>query len=252
MKFFNAQDHVERRGILSVVGAALENVRAPVFFVQENSGFPLVFSLSVLSALCGLVGLVLGLLFAPASAQMGETYRIILVHVPASWMSMLLYLGMVACASANLLGGNRRAVVLARAIAPTGALMTMLSLATGAIWGLPTWGAWWVWDARLIAMLVLFIFYMGFIVLNVLFANQARAERVGSFWLLAGVGNLLMIHYSVHWWHSLHQGATFSLGKTSLISPFMVWGLLLMVLSFSFYAATMILLRLPKRRAAKI
>ena len=205
--------------------------------------------LASLSVVCGLAGLVLGLLFAPASAQMGETYRIILVHVPASWLSMLIYLVMAACAADGLLRHNPLAAPMARAMAPTGALMAVLSLGTGALWGLPTWGTWWVWDARLTSMLILLFFYIAFIVLNLAIMGRQRAERVGFFVLLVGVVNIPIIHFSVRWWNSLHQGASISLGKSALMSPFMLWGLLLMVLCFAFYAATMTLMRLRTHHA---
>lgn len=203
-----------------------------------------IYCMASLSVACGLAGLTLGLLFAPASAQMGETYRIILVHVPASWLSMLLYLVMAVCAADGLLRKNSLSGPMTQAMAPTGALMALLSLATGAIWGLPSWGTWWVWDPRLSSMLILFLLYIAFIVLNLAIKEQQRAERAGFILLLAGVVNIPIIHFSVHWWHSLHQGATISLGKSAPMSPLMLWGLLLMVLCFAFYAATMTLLRL--------
>ncbi|MBS1196553.1 MAG: Cytochrome c-type biosis protein CcmC [Proteobacteria bacterium] len=205
--------------------------------------------LALLSVVCGLAGLVLGLLFAPASAQMGETYRIVLVHVPASWLSMLLYLIMAVCAADGLLRHNSLAAPMARAMAPTGALMAVLSLGTGALWGLPTWGTWWVWDARLTSMLILLFFYIAFIVLSHAIMDRQGAERVGFLLLLVGVINIPIVHFSVHWWNSLHQGASISLGKPALMSPLMLWGVLLMVLCFTFYAATMTLLRLRTNHA---
>ncbi len=200
--------------------------------------------LAALGLVSAIAGLVLGLLLAPASAQQGETYRIILVHVPASWLSMLIYVVMALCATSALVTGTRAPVLCARALAPTGAGMAALSLGTGALWGRPTWGAWWAWDARVTSELILLLFLMGFIALMAVIGEARRAERAGGFWLLAGAFNIPIIHFSVQWWPSLHQSASIVLGKPAPMSPFMVWGVLLMVLAFSCYAATMALLRL--------
>lgn len=199
--------------------------------------------LASLAVLSGLAGLALGLLLAPASAQQGETYRIILVHVPVSWLSMLLYLIMAAWALLGLLRNTPGSGMATQAIAPTGALMAFLSLCTGALWGKPTWGTWWAWDARLTSELILLFLYVGFIALTRAIEDQRRAERAGHLLLLVGVVNIPIIHFSVQWWHSLHQGATLSLGKSPPMAPAMLYGLLLMVCSLSFYAATMALMR---------
>ncbi len=219
----------------------LPPVAKPEDAVRLNA---LVLCLVILSLLCGLVGLVLGLLFAPASASMGETYRIILVHVPASWLAMLIYLVMAAGAADCLLRNHSRSGAMLQAMAPTGTLMALLSLGTGALWGQPTWGTGWAWDPRLTSMLTLFFFYLGFIALTAASKETHRAVRTGSFLVLMGVVNIPIIHFSVHWWPSLHQGTTITLNKSAPISPLMLWGLLLMLFCFAFYAAAMTLLRL--------
>lgn len=196
--------------------------------------------LLALALLLAFAGLWLGLVLAPPSRQQGDLYRIILVHVPASWMSMLLYLTMAACAAFSLWRHNRRAGLLARAIAPTGALMAMLSIVTGVLWGKPAWGSWWVWDARLLAMLVLFVLYIGFIAL----ASALRAGRFGNLLLLAGLVNIPIIHFSADWWNSLHQGSSIAWGKPLLMSPFMLWGILCVFIGFTLYVAAVALLRL--------
>ncbi len=200
--------------------------------------------LVLLGVVSAIAGLALGLLFAPASAQQGETYRIILVHVPASWLSMLIYGVMALCAVFALMKDKRVPALLARALAPTGAGMAALSLGTGALWGKPTWGAWWVWDARVISELILLLFFIGFIALTERIVDVRRSEQAGGILLLAGAINLPIIHFSVQRWPSLHQGASIALGKPAPMSHFMVWGVLLMGLAFSCYAATMVLLRL--------
>jgi len=200
--------------------------------------------LAELGVVSAIAALALGLLLAPASAQQGETYRIILVHVPASWLSMLIYVVMALCAVFTLVSRKRSPVLLARALAPTGAGMAALSLGTGALWGRTTWGAWWAWDARVTSELILLLFFMGFIALMAVIREARLAGRVGGFWLLLGALNIPIIHFSVQWWPGLHQGASIVLGKPAPMSPFMVWGVLLMGLAFSCYAATMVLLRL--------
>ena len=158
-----------------------------------------------LAVLLGVSGLVIGLLIAPTDHQQGDAYRIIFVHVPAAWMSMVVYLAMAFWAGVGLVFNARLAAMLAIALAPTGALMTFIALWTGALWGKPTWGAWWVWDARLTSELILLFLYIGFISLHSAIDDLRRADRAAALLALVGVVNVPIIYFSVKWWNTLHQ-----------------------------------------------
>ncbi len=158
------------------------------------------------AVLCA-VGLYLGLWLAPTDAQQGDAYRIIFVHVPAAWMSMVVYLAMAFWAAIGLVFNSRLSAMLACALAPTGAWMTFLALWTGALWGKPTWGAWWVWDARLTSELVLLFLYFGFMALHAAIDDLRRADRSAALLAIVGVVNVPIIYFSVVWWNTLHQGA---------------------------------------------
>jgi heme exporter protein C len=155
----------------------------------------------------GIAGLWIGFFVAPTDAQQGEGYRIIFVHVPASWMSMFIYLVMAFWAGLGLALQHRLSGMMAQALAPTGALMAFLSLWTGALWGKPMWGAWWVWDARLTSELILFFLYLGFMALQAAIDDPRRADKAGAILALVGVVNIPIIYFSVKWWNTLHQGA---------------------------------------------
>jgi heme exporter protein C len=189
-----------------------------------------------LSVLFGLAGLWLGLLVAPTDAQQGEGYRIIFIHVPASWMSMFIYLVMAFWAAIGLAFNTRLSGMMATALAPTGALMAFLSLWTGALWGKPMWGTWWVWDARLTSELILLFLYIGFIALQSAIDDPRRADKAGAVLLLVGVVNIPIIYFSVKWWNTLHQGASVSLTKSPSMAATMLWGMLLMALCFWMYS----------------
>jgi heme exporter protein C len=161
------------------------------------------------AALLGALGLYLGLWLAPTDAQQGEAYRIIFVHVPAAWMSMVVYLAMAAWAGVGLVFNSRLSSMMACALAPTGASMTFLALWTGALWGKPTWGAWWVWDARLTSELLLLFLYIGFMSLHASIDDVRRADRAAGLLALVGVVNVPIIYFSVKWWNTLHQGAQY-------------------------------------------
>jgi heme exporter protein C len=191
-----------------------------------------------------LAGLGLGFLVAPTDAQQGEGYRIIFVHVPASWMAMFLYCVMAFWAAVGLAFRIRLAAMTASALAPTGALFAALSLFTGALWGKPMWGAWWVWDARLTSTLVLLFLYLGFIALQAAIDDPRRADKAGAIVAIVGVVNVPIIYFSVRWWNTLHQGATISFTKSASIAPTMLWALLLMALAFWMYAIAVVLARL--------
>ena len=186
--------------------------------------------------LLGITGLSVGLLIAPTDAQQGDAYRIIFVHVPAAWMSMLLYLLVAFWAAIGLIFNARLASMLALALAPTGALMTFIALFTGALWGKPTWGAWWVWDARLTSELILLFLYIGFLSLHAAIDDPRRADRSAAVLALVGVINVPIIYFSVKWWNTLHQGATISMTKAPTMASQMLLGMLLMAGSFWLYA----------------
>ena len=190
------------------------------------------------------IGLWLGLFVAPIDAQQGEGYRIIFVHVPASWMSMFLYCVMAFWAAVGLAFNIRLAAMAASAIAPTGALFAFLSLVTGSLWGKPMWGTYWVWDARLTSELILFLLYIGFIALQAAIDDPRRADRAGAVLALVGVVNIPVIYFSVVWWNTLHQGASVSVTKSASMAQTMLWAMLIMALAFWMYSIAVALARL--------
>ena len=197
----------------------------------------------ILSIAFGLAGLWVSFFVAPIDAVQGQGYRIIFVHVPASWMSMFLYIVMAVWAGVGLVFNTRLSAMMAQAIAPIGAVMAFLSLWTGAFWGKPMWGAWWVWDARLTSELILFFLYLGFIALQASIDQVRRADKAGAILALVGVVNVPIIYFSVKWWNTLHQGASVSMTKSPSMAHTMLWGMLLMALCFWMYAIAMTLMR---------
>jgi heme exporter protein C len=195
------------------------------------------------AVLFALAGLGMGLLLAPTDAQQGDAYRIIFVHVPAAWMSMMIYLVMAGWAGIGLVFNTRLSSMLACALAPTGALMTFLALWTGALWGKPTWGAWWVWDARLTSELVLLFLYIGYMSLHAAIDDVRRADRACAVLALVGVINVPIIYFSVKWWNTLHQGASVSLSRAPSMATTMLTGMLLMALAFWMYSIAIALAR---------
>ncbi len=188
-----------------------------------------------LAVLFGLGGLYIGMLVAPTDFQQGEGYRIIFLHVPASWMSMFIYLVMAFWAAIGLAFNTRLSGMMAQALAPTGALMAFLSLWTGALWGKPMWGTWWVWDARLTSELILLFLYIGYLALVAAIDDPRRADKAGALLLLVGVVNVPIIYFSVKWWNTLHQGSSVNLTKSSMAET-MLWGMLLMAIAFWMYS----------------
>jgi heme exporter protein C len=158
-------------------------------------------------------GLYIGFFVAPTDATQGEAYRIIFIHVPAAWMSMVLYLVMAGWAVLGWAFRVRLASMVARSIAPTGAMFTAVALWTGAFWGKPTWGTWWVWDARLTSELILLFLYMGYMALVESIDDPQRADHAGALLALVGAVNVPVIYFSVRWWNTLHQGATISMDR---------------------------------------
>jgi heme exporter protein C len=196
-----------------------------------------------LAAALALAGLVVGFFIAPTDATQGEAYRILFVHVPAAWMSMLLYLALAFWAAVGWLLNARMASTLARAIAPTGALFTLITLVTGAFWGKPTWGTWWVWDARLTSELILLFLYLGFIALVASIDDWGRGDKAGALLAIVGVVNVPIIYFSVRWWNTLHQGATLSFDAAPKMAQPMLVAMLLMTFAFWAYAFAAVFMR---------
>jgi len=196
-----------------------------------------------LAALFLAVGLWLGFAVAPTDAQQGEVYRIIFIHVPAAWMSMFIYLVMAVYCALALVLRTRLSAMMASALAPTGAMFTFLALWTGALWGKPTWGTWWVWDARLTSELILLFLYLGFIALESAIDEPRRAERASAVLALVGVVNLPVIYFSVQWWNTLHQGASVSLTAAPSMAATMLAGMLAMTLACWMYTIAVALVR---------
>jgi len=199
---------------------------------------------AALAAVLTAVGLWIGFFVAPTDATQGEGYRIIFVHVPASWMSMFIYCVMAFWAAIGLAFNTRLSSMMASALAPTGAMFALLSLVTGSLWGKPMWGTWWVWDARLTSELILFFLYLGFLALQAAIEDPKRADRAGAVLALVGVVNVPIIYFSVKWWNTLHQGASVSMTKSPSMAQTMLWGMLLMALAFWMYAIAVALSRL--------
>jgi len=198
---------------------------------------------AVAAAILAAIALYVGLFVAPTDAQQGEAYRIIFIHVPTAWMSMFIYIVM-AFWSAMALGFNTRlSAMMAQSLAPTGALMTFVALWTGAFWGRPTWGTYWAWDARMTSELILLFLYFGIIALRNAIEDTRRADRACAVLTLVGVVNIPIIYFSVHWWNSLHQGATISLTKAPKMAAMMLTGMAIMAFAAWFYTIAVSLSR---------
>jgi heme exporter protein C len=190
------------------------------------------------------VGLYLALFVAPPDYQQGEAVRIMFVHVPAAMMSSIVY-GLLALASAiAIIWRHPLADIAAQSAAPLGAAFTVLCLVTGSLWGVKMWGTWWVWDARLTSVLVLFFLYLGYIALVNAFDEPTRGARAGAILALVGVVNLPIIKFSVDWWNTLHQPASILRLGGPTIDATMLWPLLIMVLGFAVFFATVLLIRM--------
>ncbi len=190
------------------------------------------------------VGIVWGLFFAPADWQQGDAVRIMYVHVPAAWMASAAYATLALCSLLSLVWRHPLADLAAVEIGPVGAAYTALCLISGSLWGKPMWGAWWVWDARLTSVLVLFFLYLGHIALVRAFDNPERGFRAGAILALVGVVNLPIIKFSVDWWNTLHQPATITLTGAPTMYVGMLWPLLLCALGFTVGFAAIVTARL--------
>jgi len=210
------------------------------WYASPQTFFPLAGTIgrvaAVLATALALAGLYVGFFVAPTDAQQGEAYRIIFIHVPAAWMSMFLYVVMAFWAAIGLAMNTRLSAMMARALAPTGALFTFIALWTGSLWGRPTWGTWWVWDARLTSELILLFLYFGFMALQAAIDERRRADRAGAVLAIVGVVNIPIIYYSVQWWNTLHQGASVSFARAPSMAAAMFTGMLLMALAFWMYS----------------
>jgi heme exporter protein C len=190
------------------------------------------------------VGTYLALFVAPPDYQQGEAVRIMYVHVPAAWMASFVYAVMAASSAVALIWRHPVADIAAQASAPLGAGFTLLCLASGSLWGEPMWGTWWVWDARLTSVLVLFFLYLGYIALVNAFDEPTRGARAGAILALVGVVNLPIIKFSVDWWNTLHQPASvFRLGAPTIAAS-MLWPLFIMALGFTLFYVTLLLVRM--------
>jgi len=200
--------------------------------------------LGALTALLLGAGLYLGLFVAPADYQQGESYRIMFVHVPSAWMSMFIYVVMAVSGAIGLVWKTKLSEILASACAPVGASFTLIALVTGALWGKPMWGAYWVWDARLTSELILLFLYIGFMALEASIDDPRRAARAAAVLALVGVVNIPIIHFSVEWWNTLHQPASVTKVGAPSIHPSMLAPLLLMAIGFKVYFVTIVLMRM--------
>ena len=196
------------------------------------------------AAMLLLAGLAGALWFAPPDYQQGESFRIIYVHVPSAWMSLFVYVVLAAAGITGLVWKVKVADALARASAPIGAAFTFLALATGSLWGKPMWGAWWVWDARLTSELILLFLYVGYIALQGAIEDRRMAARAGAVLAAIGLINIPIIHYSVEWWSTLHQGPTVTRFDTPAIHISMLIPLLIMALGFKLYYLANVLVRM--------
>jgi heme exporter protein C len=206
---------------------------------------------AALTIICLSAGLYLGLFASPADYQQGDSVRIMYVHVPAAWMALFVYTSMAAASFAALVWKHPLADLFAKAAAPIGAGFTLITLATGALWGKPMWGAWWVWDARLTSVLVLFFLYLGHIALTNAFDEPTRGARAAAILALVGFVNVPIIKFSVDWWNTLHQPSSVLRLDRPTIDPSMLWPLLLMGVAFTGYFLWVVILRMRAEIAAR-
>jgi heme exporter protein C len=195
------------------------------------------------AAILFIVGFYVGFFVAPTDSQQGDAYRIMFIHVPAAWMGMLLYVLMAFYAAIGWAFNARLGSMMASSLSVTGAAFTLLSLVTGAFWGKPTWGTWWVWDARMTSTLILLFLYIGFISLQSAIDDPRRADRAGAVLAIVGVINVPIIYFSVQWWNTLHQGATIRMIGKPTIAPKMLAALLIMLAACWLYSVAAVLAR---------
>jgi heme exporter protein C len=184
-----------------------------------------------------------GLVLAPPDYQQGDAFRILYVHAPSAWMSLMVYVVMAVSAAIGLIWRMKLAHAVAASCAPIGASFTFAALATGALWGQPMWGTWWVWDARLTSELILLFLYLGYLALRASIDDLQRADRASAVLAIVGVINVPIIHYSVVWWNTLHQAPSVTKMGAPTISTSMLVPLLMMILGFTLFFAAVLLIR---------
>ncbi len=198
------------------------------FFIANKFGKPIL----VLFCILYIASLVWGLFFTPPDMIQGDSYRIIYMHVPASFMAQILFIIMAATSAVFLIWKLKLAAYVSKSIAPIGAIITFFALFSGSVWGIPTWGTWWQWDARITSTLILFIMYLGLISLHASFENKEKADKFFAVLVLVGVVNIPIIKKSVDWWSTLHQSASITLSSKPAIDPVMLYPLLFSIVSF--------------------
>ncbi len=212
----------------------------PYFYRLAGRLLPWLWGLGLISLAAGLYG---GLVLAPSDYQQSDAFRIIYVHVPSAWMSLFIYGFMALNGFIALIWRIKLSETLAMASAPIGAAFTFICLASGSLWGKPMWGTWWTWDARLTSELVLLFLYFGVMGLYQAIEDRRQASRAAAFLALVGIVNLPIVHFSVNWWNTLHQGSTVRLFGPSLIDSRMLWPLLIMAVATKFLFAASLLSR---------
>lgn len=208
------------------------------FYILTGRLLPFITSLAALGLITGIMW---GLVFAPPDYQQGEAYRIIYIHVPAAFLSLSLYAFMGFLAILLLVWRIKIAGLLIRYVAQIGASMALLALVTGSLWGKPMWGAWWVWDARLTSEFILFLLYSAILALYQIRGNAENKDRIIAILTLVGLVDLPIIHYSVYWWNTLHQGSTLTVFQKPKMVSAMLYPLLLTLFGFSLYCVAVIL-----------
>ena len=200
----------------------------------------------LVTLVCFIFGLYWGLVTSPADYQQGDTVRIMYIHVPVAWLASSSYFILALCALFFLVWRHPLADIGARAVAPVGAIFAALTLVTGALWGKPTWGTYWVWDARLTSMLVLFFFFIGYMALAGGFENRRRGARPAAILALVGAINLPIVKFSVDWWNTLHQPASILRSGGVSIDASMLWPLMTMFIGFQAFFITIVLMRMVR------
>jgi heme exporter protein C len=228
--------------LVSRAGRGLHRFANPGRFLRIAAAVQLY--LTVPAVLVTAVGLFWGLFIAPADWQQGDAFRIIYVHVPAAWLASAGYVSLALCSVASIVWRHPLADLAAAEIGPVGAAFAALCLVSGSLWGKPMWGAWWVWDARLTSVLVLFFLYLGHIALVRAFDDPQRGYRAAAILALVGAVDLPIIKFSVNWWNTLHQPATITLTGAPSMAPDMLWPLLVSAIGYSFVFAALVVARL--------
>ena len=206
---------------------------------------------SVTTVILLAAGIYLSLFVAPPDYQQGETVRIMFVHVPSAWMALFTYAVIAGASAAGLIWKSPLSHLTAKAAAPIGASFTLLALVTGSLWGQPMWGTWWVWDARLTSVLILFFLYLGYIALWEAIDDYTRAAKSAAILALVGVVNIPIIKFSVDWWNTLHQPASVLRMDGPSIHPSLLVPLLVMGAAFTGYFIVVLLIRLEREILAR-